>query len=601
MTTARDMRRKLRLIQDRLRRGRTLREALHSSTGAIDLASIMVGVLVIGIIAGVIAATVIAVVPWSQDNAAKQNLDGVRTAESVTRVQDGAFTDYAGLVAAKRIQTSKTVTAGTDVNGTCYLGLSASPTGHTYWSSDKTNAVNHYVKGTSETDPAWCATKTPVADLLSPIQAGAGGSYAAAGTGAGGAGSSTPADYGTGWSATPVMFANSWSPDGNTAYLDVYKADGSMSTAVNTTNWTNQGVTGNQGNTVSGTMLNGNFYFPTKSSNGNTGISVYDGTSVSLATDPNDYISVNSMVTFDGKIYFSGYDTNAAFGGTQGLYSFDGKTISLFDAAGSAGTPGPNSPSTLPVLNGVLYYLTGTSSVTAFDGTTRTVISSPDALSTSPFVVGNGIDWIGGLDVYRYTGSGAPASVYHGSAASSYFGKFSIAGGKLYVDAGTRDASSGVENWVKIDGATVTSAPGQPFDMGSKMYILTDWGSTFSEWDGTNIVKTYAMPAGVTYYGSGPYPSGANTAGIFFEGYDSTHGQEPWLFDGTNFTRLGDYTPGSGDSQMVWTGSLGSTEFFDNTGADASGHDGIFAYTGAASIVRSTDHIWPTLAGYDRP
>lgn len=50
--------------------------------GAIDLASIMVGVVVIGVIGGVVAATVFAVVPWTQDNSAKQQLDTINSAQS---------------------------------------------------------------------------------------------------------------------------------------------------------------------------------------------------------------------------------------------------------------------------------------------------------------------------------------------------------------------------------------------------------------------------------------------------------------------------------------------------------------------------------------
>jgi hypothetical protein len=59
--------------------------ALKSSRAAIDLASIMVGIIVIGLIGGVIAATVFAVIPWAQDNAAKQQLDSVASAESAYR------------------------------------------------------------------------------------------------------------------------------------------------------------------------------------------------------------------------------------------------------------------------------------------------------------------------------------------------------------------------------------------------------------------------------------------------------------------------------------------------------------------------------------
>ena len=70
------------------------RQAFRGADGAIDLASIMVGVLVIGVVGGVIAATVTAVIPWSQDSAAQQNLDSVNTAEGVSLAKDGSFFAY---------------------------------------------------------------------------------------------------------------------------------------------------------------------------------------------------------------------------------------------------------------------------------------------------------------------------------------------------------------------------------------------------------------------------------------------------------------------------------------------------------------------------
>lgn len=62
-----------------------IHNALKSSRAAIDLASIMVGIIVIGLIGGVIAATVFAVIPWSQDNAARQQLDNIASAQSAYR------------------------------------------------------------------------------------------------------------------------------------------------------------------------------------------------------------------------------------------------------------------------------------------------------------------------------------------------------------------------------------------------------------------------------------------------------------------------------------------------------------------------------------
>jgi type II secretory pathway pseudopilin PulG len=63
-------------------KNRNVKEAFKNEAGAIDLASIMVGIIVIGLIGGVIAATVFAVIPWAQDNAAKQQLDSFASAQS---------------------------------------------------------------------------------------------------------------------------------------------------------------------------------------------------------------------------------------------------------------------------------------------------------------------------------------------------------------------------------------------------------------------------------------------------------------------------------------------------------------------------------------
>jgi type II secretory pathway pseudopilin PulG len=61
---------------------RKIHQVMTSSRAAIDLASIMVGIIIMGLIGGVIAATVFAVIPWSQDKAAKQQLESIHTAEN---------------------------------------------------------------------------------------------------------------------------------------------------------------------------------------------------------------------------------------------------------------------------------------------------------------------------------------------------------------------------------------------------------------------------------------------------------------------------------------------------------------------------------------
>jgi len=68
-------------IATKIRTRKLSREVFVNEDGAIDLASIMVGIIVIGLIGGVIAATVFAIIPWAQDNAAKQQLDSIATAQ----------------------------------------------------------------------------------------------------------------------------------------------------------------------------------------------------------------------------------------------------------------------------------------------------------------------------------------------------------------------------------------------------------------------------------------------------------------------------------------------------------------------------------------
>ena len=148
---------------------------LKTEGGAIDLASIMVGVLVIGIIGGVIAATVFAVIPWSQDQAASQALDSVKTAESVqysfssgngaAKYGTDAFLEGTTNAASKSLlQTNTAIKVVVSNDGLHFVAISASATGQKFYSTDDGKAA-------SKTAPTIVidATATPAA-----------GSYAAA-------------------------------------------------------------------------------------------------------------------------------------------------------------------------------------------------------------------------------------------------------------------------------------------------------------------------------------------------------------------------------------------------------------------------------------
>lgn len=127
-----------------------------SEHGAIDLASIMVGVIIIGIIGAVIAASVFTIIPWSQDKAASQNLDAVKTAESVTFAKssdngNGKYlpgTAAAGtdsLESVKLLKPSDTVAVTTLNGGADWVAVSVSPaTGHLYAVKGSDGAIVKY-------------------------------------------------------------------------------------------------------------------------------------------------------------------------------------------------------------------------------------------------------------------------------------------------------------------------------------------------------------------------------------------------------------------------------------------------------------------------
>lgn len=71
---------------------------LRSSAGAFDLPSIITGVVVIGILAAGVLAAIFGVIPFVQNNAAKQDLAAINTGEGVAYAKDGQkYKDLSGL------------------------------------------------------------------------------------------------------------------------------------------------------------------------------------------------------------------------------------------------------------------------------------------------------------------------------------------------------------------------------------------------------------------------------------------------------------------------------------------------------------------------
>ena len=128
-----------------------VKEAFKNEEGAIDLASIMVGIIVIGLIGGVIAATVFAVIPWAQDNAAKQQLDSVAAAQSayIGLSTDGGKDQRFGGAAMTAIPTPATPPASTVIPAAAKtIGADGNVTESLFAGGEAKVAVGYWGSGT---------------------------------------------------------------------------------------------------------------------------------------------------------------------------------------------------------------------------------------------------------------------------------------------------------------------------------------------------------------------------------------------------------------------------------------------------------------------
>lgn len=167
----------------------------RNEDGAIDLASIMVGVIVIGLIGGVTAATVFAVIPWAQDNAAKQQLDSLVSAENAYMGLSSAspsplplgyvansFGNSAELAAAKLMGTGPNYCVITPADGKSYTAYSKSASSKVFQVTDKNTKAEPFAGSVPDPLPADCqflagvtSTPTPTPTPTRPANVNAAG------------------------------------------------------------------------------------------------------------------------------------------------------------------------------------------------------------------------------------------------------------------------------------------------------------------------------------------------------------------------------------------------------------------------------------------
>lgn len=114
---------------------RPLISALHrralSLRAAVDLVSIMVGVIIVGIISAVLLSSVFVVIPWAQVEAGKQTIKAVADAEKISRTlpigtaSSGRYRTVSALASNDLLSGETTARAAVNAAGDCYIAAGA--------------------------------------------------------------------------------------------------------------------------------------------------------------------------------------------------------------------------------------------------------------------------------------------------------------------------------------------------------------------------------------------------------------------------------------------------------------------------------------------
>jgi hypothetical protein len=125
--------------------------ALRSQSGAFDLTSVLVGSAVVAILVGGVATNAFGVIPWAHDNAARQELDVIRTAQGAAKVREGRFSNNAALGASGYLTSADGVATASDEAGSCYTSVSKSSSNKVFISTSNATAPVEFTSPTQQT------------------------------------------------------------------------------------------------------------------------------------------------------------------------------------------------------------------------------------------------------------------------------------------------------------------------------------------------------------------------------------------------------------------------------------------------------------------
>lgn len=138
------------------------RSAVRNQSGAFDLPSILVGVVVVGIMTAGVLAAIFGVIPWTQTRAVKQDLTSVNTAQGVAYAKDGGFQSKVGLVDAGLL--SSGLPEDLDIRGAddgeCYVAVGVASSGEKFIISNSETSPRELTKRDK-----WCDGSRIIKDL----------------------------------------------------------------------------------------------------------------------------------------------------------------------------------------------------------------------------------------------------------------------------------------------------------------------------------------------------------------------------------------------------------------------------------------------------
>jgi hypothetical protein len=146
--------------------GGRFRATLFNVRAAVDLASIMVGALVIGAVGGIISAVVFGVIPWSQNSAARDSIAAVPEAQAVSMVRDGSFSNSQQLDDNGWLERSPRLAVAAGAAGNeCWVAVAKAETGKVFYSTDASSDVSDLTRTTN----VGCIDKAALDEIVGSV------------------------------------------------------------------------------------------------------------------------------------------------------------------------------------------------------------------------------------------------------------------------------------------------------------------------------------------------------------------------------------------------------------------------------------------------